>query len=169
MSVVAHSTGKYRLIAELGQGGMADVYLAVSTGMAGSQKLMVVKLLRERMVQDEDYVEMFLDEGRLAMRLNHANVVQTFEVGVSGNRHFIVMEYLEGLSLNNIVRAAKRQGLSFGLGMHLRVLSDLLSGLDYAHNAQDFDGTPLGIVHRDITPHNTFVTYDGHVKVLDFG
>jgi eukaryotic-like serine/threonine-protein kinase len=171
MSAVAHraNLGKYRLLAELGQGGMADVYLAVASGVAGSQKLVVIKLLRERMVQEEDYVEMFLDEGRLSMRLNHPNVVQTFEVGVSDGRHFIVMEYLEGLPLNGILRVMKSQGSAFDVAMHLRVISDMLSGLEYAHNAQDFDGTPLNIVHRDATPHNTFVTYDGVTKVVDFG
>ncbi|HEU4404630.1 MAG TPA: serine/threonine-protein kinase [Polyangiaceae bacterium] len=171
MSVVAHTgnLGKYRLIAELGQGGMADVYLAISTGVAGSQKLVVIKVLRERIAQEQEFVEMFLDEGRLAMRLNHSNVVQTFEVGESEGHHFIVMEYLDGLSLNSLLRATRSRGLKFSTAMHLRVLSDMLSGLDYAHDAEDFDGTPLNIVHRDVTPHNTFVTYDGQVKVVDFG
>ncbi len=172
MSVVAHraNLGKYRLIAELGQGGMADVYLAVSTGLAGSQKLVVIKQLRQRMIQDDESVGMFLDEGRLAVRLNHPNVVQTFEVGVSEGRHFIVMEYLEGLALNSILRAMRASGAEgLGAAMHLRVLSDMLSGLHYAHESEDYDGTPLKIVHRDITPHNTFVTYDGQTKVVDFG
>jgi eukaryotic-like serine/threonine-protein kinase len=170
MSAVAHKTqlGKYRLIAELGYGGMADVHLAVATGHAGTQKLVVIKQLRQRMLQEDEFLNMFLDEGRLAVRLNHPNVVQTFEVGVEEGKHFIVMEYLDGLALNVILRAMRPQG-GLPLGMQLRVLTDMLAGLHYAHNVEDFDGTPLKIVHRDVTPHNTFVTYDGQTKVVDFG
>ncbi len=109
---------------------------------------------------------MFLDEAKLAARLNHPNVVQTLEVGQDGNRYFIAMEYLDGQPLNRI-RA--RAGAAFVTDMQIRVLTDVLAGLHHAHELCDFDGTALGVVHRDATPQNVFVTYDGLIKVVDFG
>jgi eukaryotic-like serine/threonine-protein kinase len=162
--------GKYRLIAEIGRGGMADVYLAVARGgMGGFQKLVVVKILRDGLAQeDEDCVPMFLDEARLAARLNHPNVVQTNEVGQDAGRYYLVMEYLEGQTLERIAKhpqAASR----FSLAMRLQTLTQVLAGLQYAHDLVDYDGTSLRVVHRDVTPSNIFVTYDGQTKLVDFG
>jgi serine/threonine-protein kinase len=160
--------GKYSLIAELGHGGMADVFLAVQQGQAGFNKLVVIKRLRETFADDPEFVAMLLDEARLAARLNHPNVVQTNEVGQVGRHHFIAMEYLEGQPLHRINhRAAKKGGMP--LVVQARILADVLAGLHHAHELQDFDGTPLGVVHRDVTPHNIFLTYSGQVKVVDFG
>jgi len=160
--------GKYRLIAELGRGGMADVYLAVMEGAGGFHKLQVIKKLRPQLVDEADFLAMFLDEARLAARLNHPNVVQTLEVGCDGNQHFIAMEHLDGQPLHVLLsRAARRRPLP--LAMHVRILSDALAGLQHAHELMDFDGTPLHVVHRDVSPHNIFVTYEGQVKVVDFG
>src|SRR5689334_3257328 len=164
----ANSLGKYRLIAELGHGGMAEVYLAVVRGPAGFNKLVVVKQIRPQLAEDPEFLAMFLDEARLAARLSHPNVVQTNEVGQEGERHFLAMEYLDGQPLSRInQRLGPKGGLP--LVMHLRVIADLLGGLHYAHELSDYDGTPLGVVHRDVTPHNIFITYDGVVKVVDFG
>ena len=160
--------GKYRLIAEIGRGGMANVYLALSQGPAGVQKLIVVKERRSLPNEDQEFLTMFLDECRLAARLNHPNVVQTYEVGQEGDRFFIAMEYLEGQPLSR-VRSRLGQSDAFPLRHHVRVLSDALAGLHYAHELTDFDGTPLHVVHRDVTPQNIFVTYDGQVKLVDFG
>src|SRR5580698_5191926 len=162
----AQALRKYRLIAEIGRGGMADVFLAVAQGPAGFNKLVVIKRARLELEQDPDFLSMFLDEARLAARLNHPNVVQTHEVGQEGDRYFIAMEYLDGQPLNRI-RA--RAGASFATDMQVRVLTDTLAGLHHAHELCDFDGTALGVVHRDATPQNVFVTYDGQVKVVDFG
>ncbi len=160
--------GRYRLIAELAHGGMGDVYLGVAQGPAGFSKLMVIKMLRPALAEDEQFLSMFLDEARLAARLNHPNIVQTVEVGNEGRRYFLAMEYLEGQSLQRLrQRVAKEH--PFPLGPHLRILIDALNGLQYAHDLLDIDGNALGIVHRDATPHNIFVTYDGQVKVVDFG
>jgi serine/threonine-protein kinase len=164
----ANVMGKYRLIAELGHGGMAEVFLAVARGPAGFNKLVVIKQIRPQLAQDPEFLAMFLDEARLAARLSHPNVVQTNEVGEDAGRYFIAMEYLEGQPLNRVIhRASKDAGVP--LGVHVRILVDVLSGLHHAHELTDFDGTPLGVVHRDVTPHNVFVTYDGLVKVVDFG
>ncbi|MFO0761189.1 MAG: protein kinase [Byssovorax sp.] len=162
------SLGKYRLIAELGHGGMAEVFLAVVRGPAGFNKLVVIKQIRPQLAEDPEFLGMFLDEARLAARLSHPNVVQTNEVGQEGERYFIAMEYLEGQPLNRVLHRLSRAG-GLPLALHLRVISEVLSGLHHAHELTDYDGTPLGVVHRDITPHNIFVTYDGQVKVVDFG
>ncbi len=161
--------GKYRLIAELGQGGMATVYLAVVMGSSGFRKLAVVKLIRPQYASDPDLIQMFLDEARLCARLNHPNIVQTYDVGVDDGQYLMAMEYLDGVSLYTAVQRLTKTGVPFPFPMRARILSEVLEGLRYAHELQDYDGKRLDIVHRDVTPHNIFVTYDGQVKLLDFG
>jgi serine/threonine-protein kinase len=160
--------GKYRLLAELGHGGTADVFLAVARGPGGFSKLVVIKRLRPNLVEEPEFVAMLVDEARLAGRLNHPNVIQTNEVAQVGNQYYIAMEYLEGQPLYRVLqRSARLQGFPFS--MHLRVIADALGGLHHAHELKDFDGTSLHVVHRDATPENIFVTYEGQVKVVDFG
>jgi serine/threonine-protein kinase len=169
--------GKYRLIATIGHGGMAHIHLALMAGPAGFNKLLVIKALRDDMAaglpgvgpssDGNEFVTMFLDEARLAARLNHQNIVQTYEVGEVSNRFFIAMEYLEGQSLKSVERRIKQPGLP--VPAHLRILSEVAKGLHHAHELKDFDGHPLDVVHRDVSPHNVFLTYDGQVKLLDFG
>ena len=161
-------SGKYRDIAELGKGGMGDVFLTVAAGPAGFNKLLVVKRLRHSLASDPEFLRMFLNEARLAARLNHPNIVQTYEVGFDGARHFIAMEYLQGQSLYRLIRRAATSG-GVPLDMQLRVLADALAGLHHAHELTDYDGTPLEMVHRDFSPPNIFVLYDGQVKLVDFG
>jgi eukaryotic-like serine/threonine-protein kinase len=161
--------GKYRLIAEIARGGMGIVYLAMAQGPGGFHKLLVVKELKPELVQQPTFLAMFLDEARLAARLSHPNIVQTNEVGADGDRYFLAMEYLDGRSLDHVRRRAKANGTGLSLPMQLRVLCDMLGALDYAHHVTDFDGSPLAIVHRDVSPQNVFLTFDGQVKLLDFG
>jgi eukaryotic-like serine/threonine-protein kinase len=164
--------GKYRLLAKLGQGGMANVFLAVSQGPAAFNKLVVVKRLHSDIAESESHITMFLDEAKLSARLNHPNIVHTYEIGETDSAYYIVMEYLEGQPLNHVARAVARAepgADGFTRGTWIRIVAEVLSGLHYAHELCDYDGTPLGIVHRDISPHNIFVTYDGGVKVVDFG
>ena len=163
----AERVGKYRIIALLGQGGMAAVYLSVVAGPLGVNKLLVVKLLRDELADDADFVTMFQNEARLATRLNHANVVQTYEIGHEGGHHFLAMDYLDGQPLHALLRKASRTGVP--LDVHVRILAEMLAGLHHAHTLKDFDGTALNVVHRDVSPQNVFVTYDGQVKVVDFG
>ncbi len=163
----AQRIGKYHIIAQLGQGGMATVFLSVLPGPGGFNKLLVVKLLKDDLAQDADFLAMFLNEARLAARLDHANVVHTYEVGFEEGRPFLVMDFLDGQALHAVLRKASRAGVP--LDVHVRILADTLAGLHYAHTLADFDGTPIRVVHRDVSPQNVFVTYDGQVKVVDFG
>jgi serine/threonine protein kinase len=167
-SVSVPEIGKYHLVAELARGGMGNVYLAALQGPGGFQKLLVIKELKPDLCNDETYVAMFLEEARLAARLTHPNIVQTNEVGSEVDRHYMVMEFLDGRSLHRIGRRFAQQG-GFPLGAHLRVIVEALRGLDYAHDLRGFDDEPLGVVHRDISPLNVVVTFDGQTKVLDFG
>jgi serine/threonine-protein kinase len=161
------SLKQYRLLATLGRGGMCEVTLAAKgTEAVDFTKLVVIKMPRPEFVDDEEFVTMFLDEARIAARLNHPNVVQTLDVGQEGKHYFLALEYLDGQPLSAIFRAQMRK---MPLGMKLSILCDVLAGIHYAHELKDYDGCPLNIVHRDVTPHNVFVTYDGQVKVMDFG
>jgi len=155
-------------VAQLGQGGTANVTLAVASGPSGFSKLVVLKSMRSHLKVEPEFEGMFLDEARLAARLNHPNIVQTNEVFESPDGPVIVMEYLEGQPLSSIVHRAANTN-KFSVDMQIRVISEMLSGLHYAHELADFDGHTLNVVHRDISPHNVFVTFEGQVKLLDFG
>ena len=161
--------GKYQLFASLGRGGMADVFLSVARGQMGFNKLAVIKRLRQALAEEQAFRNMFLDEARLAARLSHPNIVHTYEVGEQNGVYFIAMEYLEGQSLNKVLKEALRRKEGIEPEVGARIIADALGGLAYAHTLGDYDGRPLGIIHRDVSPHNIFVTYDGHTKLVDFG
>ena len=158
--------GKYHIIGELARGGMGVVYLVAARGPGDFSKLLVLKELKGELAEDPALIEMFFEEARLAARLNHPNIVQTYEIGTDGARHFIVMDYLSGRALSRVLR---RRDKAFTRAMHLRVLCEILQALDYAHKLKGFDGKEIGIVHRDVNPQNVFITFDGQVKLLDFG
>ena len=167
-SEVGNAFGKYHPLFELGRGGMATVMLAVIRGPAGFNKLQVIKILLEDLASEEDFLTMFLEEARLSARLNHPNVAQTNEVGCENGKYFIAMEYLEGHSFEEIFRYGEnREGMPLAIGLY--ILIHALAGLHYAHELTDFQDNPLSVVHRDVSPQNIFVTYDGQVKVVDFG
>jgi eukaryotic-like serine/threonine-protein kinase len=161
---------KYRLLASLGRGGMGDVFLAESKGFAGSSKLVVVKRLRAGLSADPQFLSMFLDEGKLAVKLNHPNVVHSHEVGMDGSgNYFIAMEFLEGQPYSRLLRRAAQVKQPLTLAQHVTILMATLDGLHYAHELTDVDQSHFRIVHRDVSPQNVFVTYEGGCKVLDFG
>src|SRR5512133_314599 len=161
--------GKYQILAELGRGGAASVSLAIARGKGDVRKLVVLKALLPELAEEPEAVTAFIDEAKLAAQLSHPNVVQTFEVGSESGRHVIVMEYLDGQSLSRIIRTASRTENALPLPVHLRILIEVLEGLHYAHEMKAFDGKPMQLVHRDVSPQNVIVTYDGQVKILDFG
>ena len=161
--------GRYRLLGEIGRGGMAEVWLASTSGPAGVRKLLVIKRLRQGDEDEPDLVTMFLDEARIALRLAHPNVVQTYEVDVGADGlPFIAMEYLDGQPLHRVLRRLEERG-HMSRDLRLWVLAELLKGLHYAHELSDYDGRPLRVVHRDVNPQNVFITYHGQVKLMDFG
>ena len=162
--------GKYKLVATLGQGGMADVYLAVSGGpVAGFSKLAVVKKVRAHLAEDAEFIAMMLEEARVSARLNHPNVVQVHDVDVVDGEYFLAMEFLDGQPLHRLLHRAAKTKTSISADARYLVLADMLRGLHYAHDLADYDGAPLNIVHRDVNPQNVFVMYTGSVKLVDFG
>jgi serine/threonine protein kinase len=163
----SEAAARYHLVAPIGRGGMAEVLLALMDAGGGFSKVVVLKRIWPDLASDPDFVTMFHDEARLAIRLNHPNVVQTHAVIEEGTNLAIAMEYLHGQSLTTVMNRVGSGEL--GLGLRLRILIDALAGLHYAHELTDYAGNPLGVVHRDVSPHNVFVTYDGLVKLMDFG
>src|SRR6478609_2944601 len=161
--------GKYEIIERLATGGMAEIFLARASGMLGFQKLVVIKRILPHLASRNDFIQMFLDEARIATTLNHPNVVQTYEVGVQGKSYFLVMEYLAGEDIRSVARALARKAQKVPVEHALQMIIGVASALHYAHEKRDFDGKPLDIVHRDVTPQNVIISYDGGVKLLDFG
>src|SRR5215471_11336871 len=156
------SHARYDIIAPIGRGGMAEVSLALMAVGGGVRRLAVLKRVWPEIAVDPDFVNMFVDEARLSLSLNHPNIVQTYEV-VSGEAPgfdlALAMEYLDGQSFTRVLNRLRGSD-ELTLAIKLRVLTGVLAGLEYAHTLTDFDGAPLGIIHRDVSPQNVFVSYD---------
>ncbi len=161
--------GKYVLQRQLAVGGMAEIYLARANGPAGFEKECVIKRILSRFASDEQFIRMFLDEARIAARLSHPNIVQIYDLGQEGADFFIAMEYVAGVDLEQIIDAEKARGGRVPIPIALRIAAGAADGLDHAHKALDMRGQPLGLVHRDVSPSNIMVSFDGIAKVLDFG
>jgi serine/threonine-protein kinase len=162
--------GKYTLIRHLATGGMAEIYLAIHRSIQGFEKLVVIKRILPKFSEDEEFIRMFLAEARIAATLNHPNIIQIFDVGSVHKDYFIAMEYVHGEDLRSIVGAMRKAGFKeFPIEMALGISRGLCKGLSYAHDHKGLDGEPLNIVHRDISPQNTIVTFPGEVKIVDFG
>jgi eukaryotic-like serine/threonine-protein kinase len=161
--------GEYRLVARIATGGMAELFLGRREGPAGFRKTVAIKRLLPHLTREPQVVQMFLNEARIASRFEHPNIVQVFDLGQAGDDYFMAMEFLDGRTLAEVLEASAARGELVPLGIAVRVLADALAGLHYAHEARDEGGQLLGVVHRDFNPANVFVTYDGRVKVLDFG
>ncbi|MDP3234538.1 MAG: serine/threonine-protein kinase [Myxococcales bacterium] len=161
--------GRYQLLKKLATGGMAQIYLARQLGVQGFEKLLVVKRILPHLAENEDFITMFLDEARIAARLNHPNVVQIFDLGQQDDTFYIAMEYIHGEDVRKVWKQAERQGTAIPIPLICRIIIESCSGLDYAHKKADPGGRPLNIVHRDISPQNILVSFEGGVKVVDFG
>ncbi len=162
--------GKYMLLRKIASGGMAEIFLAIQRSVAGFEKLIVIKRILPQMNQDRAFIEMLLQEARIAATLSHPNIVQIFDVGEVDGRFYIAMEHVHGEDLRSVVRQMKTKGtLDFPLEHALAIILGMCQGLAYAHDKTELDGSHLGIVHRDISPQNVVVTFTGDVKIVDFG
>jgi serine/threonine-protein kinase len=161
--------GQYVLQRQLAVGGMAEIWLATTQGPAGFQKDVVIKRILPQFANDATFVEMFLDEARLAASLSHPHIVSIFNLGKDGDSYFIAMEFIEGYDLSRLIVRAKTRGLSIPAHIAVRIVADACAGLDYAHNFVDREGNRVGLVHRDISPHNLLISRNGVVKLVDFG
>ncbi|MFT3766768.1 MAG: protein kinase [Minicystis sp.] len=161
--------GRYRVVDEIGVGGMASVHLARMDGPGGFQKWVAIKRIHPHLVEDDQFVDMFLDEARIAAGINHANVAQVFDLGKDDNTYWIAMEYLHGEPLREVMRRAEERGQRIAPELAARICADAAEGLHAAHELRGKNGQLLGLVHRDVTPHNLFITYEGYTKVVDFG
>ena len=147
---------------------MAEVLLAMMDAGCGARRLVVLKRIWPELATDPEFMTMFLDEARLSVRLNHPNVVRTFEVLAHGDEATIAMEYLDGQPLTRVMNRLRGNG-ELSVPLRLRIVMSVLAGLEHAHTLTDLDGQSLEVVHRDVSPHNVFLTYDGQVKLVDFG
>ncbi len=161
--------GRYQILGLLGTGGMAEVFLGRLVGPSGFERPVVIKRILPHLARQKHFVDMFLDEARIVASIRHQNVVHVHELGAHNDELFLVMEYLEGESIAALARrlSSKKKLLSFGLAAH--VIAEVCAGLHAAHALKDANGKLLGLVHRDVSPANIFVTYSGEVKILDFG
>jgi serine/threonine protein kinase len=166
---VTRSLGKYQLVRRLAVGGMAEVYLASHAGPGGFRKDVAIKRILPVFADNRDFVAMFLDEARLVARFNHPNLVHIFDFGQVDDAYFVAMEYVHGATLAKLLEVCRDRGKTFPYAIAARVMNDVCGALQYAHTFTEADGTPLDLVHRDVNPQNIMVTYDGVVKVLDFG
>ncbi len=159
--------GKYELTGQLGQGGMAEVWKATLRGAAGQERTLVLKRVLPQLVRDEEFVAMFVREGQLCSMLSHENIVEVFELGVLGGEYYLAMEYVPGKDLHALMQARRKEPPPPGLAAY--VGRELGRALGYAHAAKDGSGAPLRIVHRDVTPSNVMLCFDGGIKLVDFG
>ena len=161
--------GRYELLKRLAGGGMGEVYLARQRGIDGFQKLLVLKTLLPHLCEDEEFITMFKDEARVTAQLIHPNICQVFEFDQAGGVYYMAMEYLRGEDLRKLWRACEQRGMPLPVPLICRIVADAAAGLDFAHSLRDARGQPYRIVHRDISPQNVLVTFEGGVKIIDFG
>lgn len=161
--------GRYELLSRIGSGGMGEVYLARAVGAGGFAKEVVIKRILPHLARDEGFVQRFIEEGKLVVRLRHAGIAQVLDMGEDGGVFFIAMEHVDGKDLGELMRIAGAAQMKMPVPLVAHLLASLLDALDYAHRAKDTEGRPLGIIHRDVSPSNVMIATTGEVKLLDFG
>ncbi len=162
------SFGKYDLLEKIATGGMAEVYRARAYGMAGFEKILVIKKGLPQLLKDEEFIRLFIDEANIAVNLQHVNIVQVFELGEVEGQYFMAMEYIHGLDLSRVISRARNIG-PFPIPLALFIITEVLKALQFAHTRANEQGEPMHIVHCDISPQNVLISYAGEVKITDFG
>jgi serine/threonine protein kinase/tetratricopeptide (TPR) repeat protein len=170
---VDETFGRYRLLGRLGHGGMAEVFKAKSFGVEGFEKVLVIKRILPELAKSKRFSDLFVHEAKLAVRLSHANIVQVFDLGTAdgagGPTYYIAMEYVAGLDLATLLTHCREQRIPLAPSMCVYIAAEVAKGLDHAHRKRDEQMRPLGIVHRDVSPQNVLISWEGEVKVTDFG
>lgn len=162
--------GKYLLLEKLAMGGMAEVHLAKSIGAVGVNKFVAIKRILPQHVESQDYIDMFKEEAKIAVNLNHGNVVSIYDFGVEHTQFYLVMEYVEGRNLRQIINEMKKSNVQFSIDQIVYIAKEVAAGLDHAHRCIDGNtGRPLNITHRDMSPQNIMLSFEGEVKIIDFG
>ena len=169
IATVPKAVGRYQIIDRLAVGGMAELFKATLTGDHGFEKLVAIKKILPHLATDKSFVEMFIDEARITAQLDHRHIVQVFELGTDADTPYIAMQYVDGLDVLALLRECARAQIRLPADFAALIARDVLDALDYAHNALDSSGRPLGIIHRDISPGNVLLSWRGDVKLTDFG
>jgi serine/threonine protein kinase len=169
VDVGAAPIDRYVVLEHLSEGGMGAIYVGKKLGAGGFEMQVVLKQLLPEFTQQEEFIDLFLREAKLSATLDHANIVHTIDLVTAGNEYFIVMEYLPGGDLRTLLRKAKRRGKRFSPSASIYICREVLSALAYAHVKRDLAGTPLKLIHRDVSPSNILISYAGEVKLTDFG
>jgi TonB family protein len=162
--------GQYQILERIGSGGMAELYKARRSGVEGFQKIVAIKKILPHLADNEEFLAMFADEAKLAAHLNHPNIVHIYDLGkIEGGGYFIAMEHVEGRDLRAILESARQMDTPLPVPLAVYVAAKVASALDYAHRRREADGRELGIVHRDVSPQNILISYEGDIKLCDFG
>src|SRR5688572_7186874 len=161
--------GKYLMLERVNVGGMAEVYKAKTFGVEGFERILAIKRILPNMADDDEFINMFVDEARISVQLSHANIVQIYELGKYDNQYYIAMEYVPGRDLRQFLDRLRKKGEQLPLPAVAFVISKVCDGLDYAHRKADPAGRAMNVIHRDVSPQNILVSYEGAVKVTDFG
>ena len=161
--------GQYLLLSKIAAGGMAELFKAKRKGVEGFEKILAIKRILPHMLDNEEFITMFIDEAKLAAQLTHQNICQIFDLGKIENSYYIAMEFVHGKDLRAVLRAARLQQKPMPLELSVLVTSKICSALDYAHRKNDMNNQPLNLVHRDVSPQNILISYEGDVKLVDFG
>src|SRR5260370_9186647 len=161
--------GKYLLLERIAVGGMAEVFVAKAFGVEGFERLLAIKKILPTMGEDAEFISMFVDEARIAVQLSHANIVQVLELGKHDESLYIAMEYISGRDVRQLLERFRKRQQPMPIPQAALIVAEVCEALDYAHRKRDARGQALGIVHRDVSPQNVLVSFEGEVKLIDFG
>lgn len=161
--------GEYYLLDRVAVGGMAEIFKAKTYGVGGFEKLLAIKRILPHHAQNQDFIRMLIDEAKIAVALNHVNIVQVYDLGKIDNDYFIAMEFVDGRDLRTVFRKCKQMNIPLAMENAVYIILEICKGLDYAHRKTDRAGVPLSVVHRDISPQNILISFEGEVKIVDFG